>query len=241
MAIDDALLQELCRKTLDGTDFDGLGTRSVGKARDSYVKKDKRTIIVTDRVSCFDIVVGTIPLKGQILNQIAAFWFEKIDKVVPHHFQSMPDPCASTVWECQLLPVEFVVRGYLTGSTSTSIWTSYQRGERNYCGHQLPEGMRRHEQLPKPLLTPTTKAPQGQHDELTSRDEILASGTLSESLFEKAENLVMHLFSLGSEWAAQQGLILVDTKYELGLAVSYRKLPVAYGKSWNSITYRKLP
>jgi phosphoribosylaminoimidazole-succinocarboxamide synthase len=123
----------------------------------------------------------------------------------------------SIVRECTLLPVEFVVRGYLTGSTSTSIWVRYAAGDRLYCGHRLPEGMTKHQKLAQPLLTPTTKAPQGEHDALTSRDEIVARGTLSAELYARAEAVTAELFRAGSEWAAGRGLILVDTKYELGL------------------------
>lgn len=213
----DVLLPELCGQTLDNTEFDQLGRREGGKVRDSYVKGDQRTIVVTDRISCFDVVVGTIPLKGQVLNQLAAFWFDKTSSVAKNHLLSVPDPSVSIVRECKTLPVEFVVRGYLTGSTSTSIWTAYSGGQRNYCGHGLPDGMKRHEILPRALLTPTTKAPMGEHDELTSRDEILLQGTLTEEIFDKAEALVMELFRVGTAWAENQGLILVDTKYELGL------------------------
>ena len=213
----DALLAELCNRTLDDTQFDQLGRRESGKVRDSYVKGDRRTIVVTDRISCFDVVVGTIPLKGQVLNQLAAFWFDKTSPVASNHLLSVPDPSVSIVRECRTLPVEFVVRGYLTGSTSTSIWTAYSEGQRNYCGHGLPDGMKRHEILPEALLTPTTKAPMGEHDELTSRDKILLQGTLTEEVFDKAEALVMELFKVGTAWAENQGLILVDTKYELGL------------------------
>jgi phosphoribosylaminoimidazole-succinocarboxamide synthase len=115
------------------------------------------------------------------------------------------------------VPIEFVVRGYLTGVTGTSIWTAYAKGERSYCGHALPEGMRKHERLPKPLLTPTTKAEHGAHDELTSRDEIVRRGVVLADLYDSAEALVLRLFAEGQQWAEKQGLILVDTKYELGL------------------------
>ncbi|HIL81325.1 MAG TPA: phosphoribosylaminoimidazolesuccinocarboxamide synthase [Myxococcales bacterium] len=217
MALDDAQLLELCSKTLDRTDFPELGKKFVGKVRDSYVNADRRTIVVSDRVSAFDVVLGTIPLKGQILNQMAAFWFRKLGDLAPNHLVDVPDPSVSIVRECELLPVEFVCRGYLTGSTSTSIWTAYARGDRTYCGHTLPEGLRRHERLPNPLLTPTTKAEMGAHDEVTSRDEIIASGAVSEALYAKAEKLTASLFEAGTHFAKERGLILVDTKYELGL------------------------
>jgi phosphoribosylaminoimidazole-succinocarboxamide synthase len=217
MGIDVTLLRELCGQTLAHTDFSGLGTRHEGKVRDAYVREGRRVLVVTDRVSCFDVVVGTIPLKGQVLNQVAAFWFDKTRDVAPNHLISVPDPAVSVVKECRLLPVEFVYRGYLTGVTATAIWTAYERGERQYCGHRLPDGLRKHERLPQPLLTPTTKAPKGEHDQLTSRSGIVARGTLSEELYDRAADLTGRLFRAGTEWAARQGLILVDTKYELGL------------------------
>jgi phosphoribosylaminoimidazole-succinocarboxamide synthase len=217
MGIDIQLLHELCGRTLQHTDLAGLGERDEGKVRDSYVQGGRRTIVVTDRVSCFDVVVGTIPLKGQVLNQLAAFWFERTRSAVANHLIDVPDPTVSIVQECELLPVEFVYRGYLTGSTKTSIWTAYERGERSYCGHQLRDGMKRHEPLPEPLLTPTTKAPMGEHDELTSRDEVIAAGTVSEALYDEAARITETLFRIGQDFAASCGLILVDTKYELGL------------------------
>lgn len=217
MPVDSSLLHDLCGRTLERTDFPALGRRIEGKVRDSYVGEKRRTIVVTDRVSCFDVVVGTLPLKGQVLNQIAAFWFERTRDVVPNHLISVPDPNVSVVREVEILPVEFVYRGYLTGVTSTSIWTAYERGDREYCGHRLPEGLRKHERLPEPLLTPTTKAPKGQHDELTSRAEILSRGVMSEELFDRVAALAGALFRAGTEWAARQGLLLVDTKYEFGV------------------------
>ena len=217
MTIDDKLLAELTASTLQETSFEGLGTRHVGKVRDSYVKDDRRTIVVSDRVSCFDVVVGTIPLKGQVLNQLAAFWFEKTRSAAANHLLEVPDPAVSVVQECELLPVEFVYRGYLTGSTNTSIWSAYERGVRRYCGHDLPDGLRRHEKLARVLLTPTTKAPQGEHDELTSREELIESGAISEELYDEAARITGTLFRIGQDFARSRGMILVDTKYELGL------------------------
>ena len=217
MAVDNPTLQQLCARTLDRTDLPELGQRIEGKVRDSYVRGDQRTIVVSDRVSCFDVVVGTIPLKGQVLNQAAAFWFDQVSDIAPHHLISVPDPCVSIVKECKLLPVEFVYRGYLTGSSSTSIWTAYEQGERVYCGHTLPDGMTRHEKLREPLLTPTTKAEQGAHDELISREQLIESGAISEALYDEAAAIARRLFARGQEFAASRGLILVDTKYEMGL------------------------
>ncbi len=217
MSVDTPLLREQCTRTLERTDFAGLGTRIEGKVRDSYVSEGRRVLVATDRVSAFDVVLGTIPFKGQVLNQIAAFWFEKTADLAPNHVLEVPDPNVTIARECQLLPVEFVVRGYLTGVSPTSIWTAYARGERHYCGHQLPEGLRKHERLPVPLLTPTTKAEHGAHDELTSREELVARGAISAERYDRAAEVALRLFAEGTRWAEKQGLILVDTKYEMGL------------------------
>jgi phosphoribosylaminoimidazole-succinocarboxamide synthase len=217
MPVETALLQELCSRTLERTDFEGLGRRDEGKVRDSYIGEKRRTIVVSDRVSCFDVVVGTIPLKGQVLNQLAAFWFEKTRAIAPNHLIEVPDPNVSVVRELEVVPVEFVMRGYLTGVSSTSIWTAYERGDTTYCGHPLPKGMKKHERLPEPLLTPTTKAERGDHDENISRAEVLERGLVSEELFDRAAALVKSLFAEGQAFAEKQGLILADTKYELGL------------------------
>jgi phosphoribosylaminoimidazole-succinocarboxamide synthase len=217
VSLDRQQLQELCQQTLAETHFEGLGTRITGKVRDSYVGSKHRTLIVTDRVSCFDVVVGTIPLKGQILNQMAAFWFDQTRDIARNHLESVPDPSVSIVQECKTLPVEFVMRGYLTGSSSTSIWTAYESGVRDYCGNALPDGLHRHEKLAAPMLTPTTKAEQGDHDELTSRAELISSGAISEALYDEAHDIAQRLFSEGTLFAEKQGLILVDTKYEMGL------------------------
>ena len=217
MGTDPRLLRDQCERTLDRTDLLELGTLEEGKVRDNYIAGDRRFIVVTDRVSCFDVVVGTLPFKGQVLNEIAAFWFEKTASIASNHLIEVPDPAVSVVRECRPLPVEFIMRGYLTGSTSTSIWTAYEKGEREYCGHRLADGMTKHQPLPEPLLTPTTKAPKGEHDELTSRDEILRRGVVSEEVYDEAARMAAALFAEGQRWAESRGLILVDTKYELAL------------------------
>ena len=217
MGTDPRLLRDQCDRTLERTALEGLGHREEGKVRDSYVDGARRVIVVTDRVSCFDVVVGTIPLKGQVLNQLAAFWFEKTREVAPNHLIEVPDPNVSVVREAQMLPVEFVMRGFLTGSSPTSIWTAYERGDREYCGHRLPEGLRRHQKLPENLLTPTTKAEKGDHDELPSREEILRRGVVSEERYDAAARMAHALFAAGQAWAEERGLLLVDTTYERGV------------------------
>ncbi len=217
MGTDPRLLRDQCERTLERTDLTELGVLEEGKVRDNYVAGDRRFIVVTDRASCFDVVVGTLPFKGQVLNEIAAFWFDRTQEIAPNHLIEVADPNVSIVRECRPLSVEFIMRGYLTGSTSTSIWSAYARGERDYCGHRLPDGMARHEPLAAALLTPTTKAPRGQHDELTSRDEILRGGTLSEETYDECARITAALFAEGQRWSESRGLILVDTKYELAL------------------------
>jgi phosphoribosylaminoimidazole-succinocarboxamide synthase len=216
LPVDPKLLEAQCGHTLARTDFAGLGARIEGKVRDSYVQGDRRTLVATDRISAFDRVLGTIPWKGQVLNQLAAFWFERTREVAPNHVIAVPDPNVTIGRECRGVPLEFVVRGYLTGVTDTSIWTAYSRGDRAYCGHRLPEGLRKHERLPRPLLTPTTKAEQGAHDALISREAAIEQGLVSAELYDRAETMVLRLFAEGQQWAEKQGLILVDTKYELG-------------------------
>ena len=217
VGIDFELLRDQCERTLGETQLSGLGTRVAGKVRDNYISGEHRYLVATDRVSCFDVVVSTLPFKGQILNQLAAFWFEKTRDIARNHLIEVPDPNVSKVLECKTLPVEFVYRAYLTGSSSTSIWTAYDRGDRDYCGHVLEDGMRKHDLLPEPLLTPTTKAELGAHDELISREALIESGQISAELYDKAAEIGSALFAEGRKWADSRGLILVDTKYEMGL------------------------
>jgi phosphoribosylaminoimidazole-succinocarboxamide synthase len=216
MVTEEALRIALGR-TLERTNFPELGARYEGKVRDNYTTPDgRRYLVVTDRVSAFDRVLGTLPLKGQVLNRLAAFWFERTRAVAPNHMIAQPDPNVLEAAECAPLPVEMVVRAHVTGVTSTSIWTHYQRGERVFCGHRLPDGLRKNERLPSPLLTPSTKAAKGGHDVSASREEILASSGISAGDFDAAAEMALALFDHGARWCASQGLLLVDTKYELG-------------------------
>ena len=202
--------------TLGQTDYSGVGELQRGKVRDSYVQGDRRAIVVSDRLSAFDRIVCTVPFKGQVLNSISAYWFEQTQDICPNHLISVPDPCVSIVRECEPFAVEMVVRGYLTGSSPTSIWTHYHSGERSYCGHALPDGMRQHQQLPQPLITPTTKAEKGQHDALLEIDQIVELGLVDAKDFRKLCRLALALFARGQQLASERGLILVDTKYEFG-------------------------
>jgi phosphoribosylaminoimidazole-succinocarboxamide synthase len=215
--VDTDVLRAGLASCLDATDFGELGTKYEGKVRDNYSTADgRRFIVVTDRISAFDHVLGTVPFKGQMLNGMAAWWFEKTKSVVPNHVLSVPDPNVLECVECTPLLVEMVVRAYATGTTSTSLWTHYERGARVFCGHVLPEGLKKHQKLPHPILTPTTKAPKGEHDVSGSREEILATGHVGAQDFDEAAALAMKLFVTGQNICAERGLILVDTKYEFG-------------------------
>lgn len=217
LGVDEGTIRAALGATIDSTHFEGLGRRYEGKVRDNYTTGEgTRFIVVTDRISAFDRVIGTIPFKGQVLNALASWWFERTRQVAPNHLLRVVDPNIVEVVECTPLPVEMVVRAYLTGVTSTSIWTHYKNGERRFCGHELPDGMRQNQRLPEPILTPSTKAPKGGHDVSASRDEILAMGHITAEDFDTAAGHAMRLFALGQQVCASRGLILVDTKYEFG-------------------------
>jgi len=186
-----------------------------GKVRDMYLLENHRVLITTDRQSAFDHVLGTIPLKGQVLNRIAQYWFEQTQDIAPNQIISVPDANVTVARELDILPVEVVVRKYMTGSSDTAIWTHYNNGVRHYCGHTLPDGMVKNQPFDEAIITPTTK--DEVHDELISRDEIIAQGLVPEDTWNQVEEIALALFARGEELSAKQGLILVDTKYEMGL------------------------
>ena len=185
-----------------------------GKVRDVYFIGDDRLVMVaTDRISAFDVILPKgIPFKGQILNQIAAKFLDATTDIVPNWKQATPDPMVTVGIRCEGYPIEMIVRGYLCGSA----WRAYKSGVREICGVQLPEGMRENEQFPTPIITPTTKAEIGTHDEDISREEIIARGLVPADEYAQLEKYALALFQRGQEIAAKQGLILVDTKYEFG-------------------------
>jgi phosphoribosylaminoimidazole-succinocarboxamide synthase len=200
---------------LRGTDFKNLGTKKTGKVRDIYSQKDKVILISTDRHSSFDRIIAHIPYKGQVLNQISAFWFEKTKDIVPNHVLAVPDPNVVIAKKCTPLPIEMVVRGYITGVTGTSLWTLYQQGQRDFGNFVLPEGMLKNQKLEKPVLTPTTKS--DEHDRPITPQEILAESLLSEEVWNTVAAKAIDLFTRGQRIASDGGLILVDTKYEFGI------------------------
>ncbi|XWN38025.1 MAG: phosphoribosylaminoimidazolesuccinocarboxamide synthase [Balneola sp.] len=185
-----------------------------GKVREVYnLGSDKLGIVVTDRISAFDYIMKqAIPFKGQILNQMAAFSFNKVKDIVATHIIDVPHPNVTIAKKCDPVPIEVVIRGYLTGHA----WRTYKSGLRELCGAPLPEGMKEHDKFPEPLLTPATKATEG-HDEDISEADILKRGIVDEKLWNEIRETAFKLFERGTEIAARQGLILVDTKYEFGL------------------------
>ena len=205
-------IKEQLSNTLENFEVENLGDRYKGKVRENYHAGNEIIMVTTDRVSAFDHVLGSIPFKGQILTEIANFWFEKTKNIVPNHIISCPDPQVLIAKKAETLPVEVIVRGYITGS----LWREYQQGINGQYGFMLPEGLKKNQKFSEPILTPSTKAEYGKHDEPISRDEIV-NGLVEESVYAKAERYALDLFAAGQEWAAKQGLILVDTKYEFGL------------------------
>jgi phosphoribosylaminoimidazole-succinocarboxamide synthase len=193
-----------------------LPAKYPGKVRDTYEVGDGRLLLVTtDRQSGFDRLLGAIPFKGQVLNRTSLYWFEQTRGIIGNHVLFSPHANALVARKCTVLPIEFVVRGYLTGSTDTSIWTQYQKGARNYCGHALPDGMKKNEQLPKNIVTPTTK--ETAHDRPITAKEIVAEQWMTADQWEFASAKALELFSFGQKLAAERGLILADTKYEFGV------------------------
>ena len=215
------VLQEAIPHCLTATDLALPGARRyIGKVRDTYdLTPDdpagKLLLVTTDRQSGFDRLLGAIPFKGQVLNRTSLFWFEQTRHLLPNHVLSSPHANALLARKCRVLPIEFVVRGFLTGSTDTSIWTKYQAGERSFGGATLPAGMRKNEPLPTQLITPTTK--EAAHDRPITPEEIVAEGWLTTEQWSFCAEAALRLFRFGQETAATRGLMLVDTKYEFGV------------------------
>jgi len=199
---------------LKGTNFDFLGRNTTGKVRDIYEQRNRLFLVTTDRHSSFDRIIAHVPWKGQVLNQVSAWWFEKTRHIVPNHVLAIPDPNVTIAKKCTLVPIEAVVRGYLTGVTDTAIWTRYSKGQRIFGGGVLPDGMRKNQRLPQAIFDPTTK--ETLHDRALTREEMIAQGFITDALFEHVKTTALALFSCGQELAARNGLLLVDTKYEFG-------------------------
>lgn len=204
---------------LDQVEIPGLGARYQGKVRDYYRLADgRRVMVTTDRLSAFDRVLGLIPYKGQALNQLSAFWFQETADIIPNHLLDVPDPNVVIVQECQLFPVEVIVRGYITGVTKTSLWYHYERGERVIYGIEFPDGLQKNSRLPEPVITPTTKATDGGHDQCLTVDAVVEGGLVPPGHWAQICEAALAIFRRGQEMAEEAGLILVDTKYEFGLS-----------------------
>jgi phosphoribosylaminoimidazole-succinocarboxamide synthase len=220
--ISDADLRAQLPHTLRQADLPELGPLYRGKVRDNYSRGDEIVMITTDRVSAFDHVLGTIPFKGEVLSRLTLFWFDKVKDVAPTHLVAAPDPSVMVVKRAKALPVEIIVRGYITGS----LWRDYQSGKAAAYGIDWPKGLKKDQPFDAPILTPSTKAEYGQHDEPISEADIVGRGLVRPDVWREAVAIARRLFARGQEWARSRGLILVDTKYEMGLGPDGRLMVI---------------
>lgn len=208
-------IKEHINDVLEETNFTTLGEKRKGKVRDIYIQDNQILLIATDRYSAFDRNLALIPFKGEVLTQVAKFWFEETKDIIQNHLISNPDPSVVIAKKCTVLPIEMVVRGYITGVTGTSLWVNYEKGQRDFGDFTLPEGMKKNQKLDAPVLTPTTKS--DEHDRPITPKEIVTEGIMSQELWNEVSKTALALFKRGQEVALKRGLILVDTKYEFGL------------------------
>lgn len=225
--MDKTTIEQNLTRVLEKTDFSAkggsvsggqnlnLGARRQGKVRDIYTQPDKIILVSTDRYSAFDRNLALIPFKGQVLTQTSKFWFDQTKDIIQNHIISSPDPNVVVVEKCSVIPIEMVVRGYITGVTGTSLWTLYQKGQRDFGDFTLPDGMKKNQKLEKPVLTPTTKS--DEHDRPVTSKQIVEEKIMPKELWEQLADTAAKLFKRGQEIALSRGLILVDTKYEFGL------------------------
>src|SRR3989344_2650701 len=201
-------------EVLKETNFTTLGNKKAGKVRDIYEQPERLILVTTDRHSSFDRIIAHIPHKGQVLNQVSAWWFEQTKDIVTNHVIAVPDPNVTVAKKMKTVPVEAVMRGYLTGVTDTSIWTRYSNGERVFGDLTLPDGMKKNQKLPHPVFDPTTK--EEGHDRVITQEQMVSEGLITKELMDKVRETATKLFARGQEIAAKRRLILVDTKYEFG-------------------------
>ena len=211
-------IQALVPSACTGVELSGLGPRYSGKVRDFWKVDGRRVLVTTDRLSAFDRILTAVPYKGQVLNQLSAFWFEQMQDLIGSHMIDVPDPNVTVAHECEPFEVEVVVRGYISGVTTTALWYRYSLGERQIYGYDFSDGMTKNQALPEPIITPTTKGREGEHDERITCAEVLERGLLDEETWEQVQAAALAVFKRGQEIALRGGLILVDTKYELGRA-----------------------
>lgn len=214
--MDKTTIEQNLNRVLEKTDFANLGQRRQGKVRDVYTQPDKIILVSTDRYSAFDRNLALIPFKGQVLTQVSKWWFGKTGDIIKNHLIESPDPNVVVVKKCSVIPIEMVVRGYITGVTGTSLWTLYNTGQRDFGDFVLPDGMKKNQKLEQPILTPTTKA--DDHDRPLTTKDIIEQKIVPEELWKELSETAIKLFKRGQELALEHGLILVDTKYEFGLS-----------------------
>lgn len=208
-------IKEHISNVIKETNLQGIGERKIGKVRDIYIAPDKITLVSTDRHSSFDRIIAHIPFKGAVLNQISAFWFENTKDIIQNHVVSIPDPNVLVAKKCTVIPIECIVRGYITGSTNTSLWTLYKDGQRDFGNFVLPDGLKKNQKMDEPVFTPTTKS--DEHDRPITPAEIVSEGILTKEMTDELERVAKAVFKRGQEIALSKGLILVDTKYEFGM------------------------
>ena len=207
---------------VEAADLAGIGPLVRGKVRDVLDLGEQLALISTDRLSAFDRVLGTVPYRGQILNQLSAWWFTRIADLVPTHMVDVPDPNVMIARKCRALPVEVVVRSRLTGTTGTSLWTLYAAGARRVYGIRFPDGMEKNDPLPRPVITPTTKGDSGAHDHPITERDIVDDGLVEARRWDEVRSVALAVFERGQRAASEAGLVLVDTKYEFGIDLEGR-------------------
>jgi len=218
-----------------------LPARQMGKVRDWYSpEQGKRLIVTTDRISAFDRVLTALPYKGQVLNQLSLWWFENTSDIIKNHIISSPDPNCVIVTEVEPLPIEVIVRGYITGVTTTALWYRYSLGERNIYGYDFPDGLKKNQALPAPIITPTTKGGPTGHDERLTCKEVISGGYMKRDQWETVQKAALKLFERGQKQAKEAGLILVDTKYEFGIDKNGKILLIDEVHTPDSSRYWKL-
>jgi phosphoribosylaminoimidazole-succinocarboxamide synthase len=237
-------LLKLLPLALDNTNLPLPGKTS-GKVRDWYnLSAGKRLIVTTDRLSAFDRILARVPYKGQVLNQLSGWWFAQTADIIPNHIESLPDPNAAIVTQAEPFMVEVIVRGYITGVTSTALWYRYSLGEREIYGYTFPDGLKKNDALPEPIITPTTKGMDGAHDERLTCAEVTEKGILDAATWDQVQLAALAIFKRGQELARKAGLILVDTKYEFGRAPDGRVLLIDEvhtpdsSRFWKADTYQ---
>ncbi len=240
------VLRQHIPQALEAIAIDWPFSSARGKVRDLFSLPEARWLMATtDRLSAFDRILTVVPFKGQVLNQLSAFWFRETEDVIANHLLEIPDPNVSLVTACSPLPMEVVVRGYITGVTKTALWYRYAMGERRIYGYDFPDGLQKNDRLERPIITPTTKGRAGEHDERLTCAEVVDRGLLDAETWDRVQAAALNIFARGQELARRGGLILVDTKYEFGRAPDGRVMLIDEvhtpdsSRFWNAASYEE--